>query len=370
LRPQFISYNQENRCLQFRLIKTNLGDEEKMYKLRQKLQGCVPEFLDMELKFDKTTGIYTIEKCFPLKTFLLNEKNRFLSHGISEQNWEDFIDEMRQQGIILEINHVELTKLPHDFRKQTCEFWSFKDKARLSCLSRLFNNQPNLFKIWKEKLIAFGCDPILVEKTIKTDAIFDYKNLCNTLLLITLADIKKIAAVWELLCLSGEVNAIHYAMTHEGLEGHTFNQCQENPLHLAAWSGNIAAIQCALQIPTLDRFKLSNMGYHVVDFAILSQRVDAIEYSVTIPGIDKILQEHPKNLLFLAAASKNPAVILCVRKLGLIYGLDLDPTAPNGRGHTAISQIESFTEEDLRLELKNALAAPIQLASETRLKRK
>jgi ankyrin repeat protein len=127
---------------------------------------------------------------------------------------------------------------------------------------------------WQNQLIQAGCDEELIKKIIQTKAIQNYKHLYQVVerynsSSLTLEYNHNIHEVWELLCFSGEPQAIQYAMEHEQLTAETKNKFGETGFHLACRSGFSMGIEASLllkdskgnNIDPLIKTKSGNTGF-------------------------------------------------------------------------------------------------------------
>lgn len=304
-----VSYNPSTQELQFRIDKSVPDDENRILALRKVLRNSLAESAEMNLQHNKVTGLYTISDC-NLLTFLLNEKGHFLEGGISEQNWQEFNAQIKQAGIVIKHSELKLTSLPTDAKHRQSEFLTTNELAGLSSVSRLFNQEIQSIDNWKVKLIEAGCEQKLLQATINTNAITNYKNLYHAFTLIEVADRKKIVNVWELLCLSGDTTALQYALEKNLMDEKSQNWRGDTPLLLAALSGNPAAIKKASEIPGGNPHAQNNQKQNAVLMAALSGNPAGLTAACEIPGINLYLTDYQgRNMMLLSALSGSIAAM-------------------------------------------------------------
>lgn len=144
------------------------------------------------------------------------------------------------------------------------------DKTFMNLFSscKLFNNEKDKSRVWKEKrasykarytakLLDFNCKQEIVEKVINADVINNYTNLKTTLNCLT-GEGALIQEPWELYLLSGERKAIEHAIKEAKLTKKTFNKRGFTVLDMAIMSGQVSAIkqvEVALKITPLEMLK-------------------------------------------------------------------------------------------------------------------
>ncbi len=117
-----------------------------------------------------------------------------------------------------------------------------REVASLSAASSAFYAETKNSAYWKNKLIAAGCNQVLLKEAIKSGVIQNYKNLYLAFAHLQREMKKNIDQQWMLCCLSGEPRAIWHAIQHRGLNAETQDIFGNNALHYAAMNGNPEAV--------------------------------------------------------------------------------------------------------------------------------
>lgn len=151
-----------------------------------------------------------------------------------------------------------LENLPDTFKRQL--YVKYLQKDGLSTLaqtaSTFYRKCTNSY-YWVQQSIKIGCPNDILKSAQRTQCIHHYKNLYHTLLRLTLEQRKNIK-LWELLCLSGEPRAIHYAKSKALLPQQYLT---EDPLTFAALSGSRSGMEYCIKVlnfnPINDHLRLN-----------------------------------------------------------------------------------------------------------------
>ncbi len=248
---------------------------------------------------------------------------------------------------------------------QLFQFFEPKEVVRLSTVSTLFNKDTQCDRYWRDRLIAAGLDQKLLEIAAQTGSISNYKNLYHSQLRwVESEEIQPVRQLWELLCVSGEVRAIDYAIQNNVIHANTRNSWGGTPLLLTAYSGSAKAMDRVYQIQGIDPFAKTETGANVAHLAVLSGNIAAIERVAAMKGIDFKLLINGFNIFHIAVFSKNPEAVILLRKLNISHQLGLNPDRKNDKGITAIECIPSYIEApSLQTAFREAFMTPIEMAS-------
>jgi len=223
-----------------------------------------------------------------------------------------------------------------DCRHHIYRFLDAKSLCQLSYVSQFFKNEiksghhlenwkrriswkPTLLELLKEELVNQ-----IVEKNI----IQEFPHLCAVLDKMKKTDVQAIQQEWELLLMSGEDKAIHYAISEFKIDANRKNSWGENPLHLTVFSGRVTAVKIIL---SSFKFNLTDLTY----------------------------KKH--SLLHLAAWNGNPDMIKYVRWLFHINKIDYFPQTMNEYNKNTFFFVDFSNQEDwAKLESMQALKQPIE----------
>ncbi len=255
------------------------------------------------------------------------------------------------------------SKLPPVLQAYSIQFLDNNDVVKLSAVSSLFNRHSMCYHHWKQRLIKRGLNLDLLDKAAKTGTISNYRKLYVTLPSVFVNYLQKINTLWELLCLSGETTAVEYAIRHEKINATTMNRANENPLHLAACSGNVEAMNLIVAaIPELDPLVLTKDNWNVAHHAAISGNIEAIKRAAEFPGMDltSLTLPHKNNIFHYAVLSRNPEAVLLLRKLSISLNLNLNPDRKNAFNDSPSSYVDQMhLQKSLTDALKSALTDPL-----------
>ena len=121
----------------------------------------------------------------------------------------------------------ELEKLPSEIRDFIYSDISESDLVRVSRTSSSLYYETKKPALWRDEMIAAGCDPALFDQLVRLGVVHDYQNLCHAYQQIIKTDATyrplipfRPNQLWCLLCLSGEPDAIARALTLPGVDMH------------------------------------------------------------------------------------------------------------------------------------------------------
>ncbi len=104
---------------------------------------------------------------------------------------------------------------------------------------------------------------------------------------------KKQLVAWEIFCLSGEANAVKYAIAHEDLQA-SKTGILGNALHCAARSGSTEAMRVAREIKNINIHALNSDGDSIANLAAENGSVSALELALKEYKISKLGSVHPR----------------------------------------------------------------------------
>lgn len=261
------------------------------------------------------------------------------------------------------------SELPLDLQLHPFQFLTKKEVVRLSAVSTFFNKQSKhyqgqvmLYHHCKDALVELGCNQNLLKSAAETAAIVNYKRLHTLLSRSSRTYRSRIDQLWELLCLSGEITAVEYAIQHEKINATTVNRWNESPLHLTAYSGNVEAMNLIIaEMPGIDPLAVTTHNWTVLHNAIASGNLEASKRAVQFLG-DSNPISFKNNLLHLAVVSENPKIVLFVRKLCISHKLNVDPCFENEWHVNAFAYLERIgrNSKSLADDLRNVLTIPLK----------
>lgn len=160
-----------------------------------------------------------------------------------------------------------------------------------------------------DKLVRVGCKQELVDDVVQTKAISNPEPLYETYRRLPKIFQNTITKPWQLLILSGEVNAFDYAIKEFHIKKDTKSSAGEPPLFYAAMCTNTAQLDKALELIEMDNNK---------------DKENQKAYLATQAN-------NGCNVLHYAILSRNPAQFANVVKLHLDHKMELSPVANNKR---------------------------------------
>gem|GEM_PF-6062915 len=194
--------------------------------------------------------------------------------------FKEFMQEnLKKENVSDTQNYFALGELPEDAQQTILSFLDKRTMAVMSMTSTTFNQETKHIVYWHDKLIEAGCDIKLLEHVVTTETIQDYKHLYHVFSKMSYNDRIKITEPWELYCLSGEVNAMFYAIEHEGLTKETKSKNGNNALLYAARGGSVAGIDFANKILKIPANSANDLGYNPLLYAAYLGNVAAIKHS-------------------------------------------------------------------------------------------
>lgn len=278
--------------------------------------------------------------------------------------------------------------LPSDIKQFIYnEYLSDQDIGRLAQTSSFFKSTTDTNSVWLNRLIQLGCDRDLLLQLHEANIIRNYKilykNVKNFLRNISI----KIECLWQLLCLSGELRALHFGLEsgkinnetrdvnnsapihYLALAGHVEglklleekfalkmnaeNDNSENILHYAAASNSPATMQYAIE-KNIGVNSFDDHGWNAIHWACSAGAEASLRYAVDVLKLDKKLYTHAfHNALHLAVINNNKKGVLLALNV-----LKISPKSKAGRScgnalHVAAarSSIEmlKFIHKELKL---------------------
>lgn len=256
-----------------------------------------------------------------------------------------------------------LSQLPVALKYYVSQFLTGEEVARLSFVSSLFKHETTLHYFWRDKIIKAGCNQALLKKAMETGTISNYLNIYYTFFRLSSSQVSCIQELWELLCLSGDIKAIDYAIQQEKINETTVNFWNENVLQVVASSGNAAAIDYIIaKIPNVEPLAKPKDGWSLPLCAAYSGNVAVINRVAQFPGIDfKHKTFYGNDVLQQAVMSQNPDAVLFLRQLSIERNLGLDPKMEDDDGNDAFWHAEKSVSAFMIAKMKRALEMPIEV---------
>jgi ankyrin repeat protein len=201
-----------------------------------------------------------------------------------------------------------LTQLPSDaLDKIATDFLDAQSLVTLGSTCCLFRKELRDMFYWREKLIAAGCPQAFLKPLEQTRAVRDYKNLHRTLAKLSNFQVNEL---WELLCLSGEVTALQYAIQHANLTSDTKNASGEKASHFVALSGNVASFQFLIKRFNIKKPSEGVDGMNESHYAAMSGNIECIDKTIRHFKIDPTsVNQFGETLAHFAARSHQFAAL-------------------------------------------------------------
>lgn len=226
-----------------------------------------------------------------------------------------------------------LSKLPGSILEIIlAPFLNAQDVAILSASCYAFYIQTKSAHYWKDKLLAIGCGPHVLDEVLLANVIQNYKRLYRVLSKFHYTYRARMKwGLWELFCLSGDPRAIDYAIKKNIITAETRSTDRQSALHLTAASGSLAAIEQVLAIKGMDRFCKTKEDETVLHWAALSDCPDAIDWPCW-QGIDPLARTKVSSTLLYFSAQAGP--VATFERALAVPGMD--PLAKNKDGSTIV----------------------------------
>lgn len=165
---------------------------------------------------------------------------------------------------------------------------------------------------WKEKLIAAARDEkekLFFEKFINRGLIKNYEKLYHSFLHLRLGQVK-IEHDWELICLSGEKEAVETAYKNKEFSPESRTYVGFAPQQLIAVSGDIETWQYIRSLPNFDPLYKTPSGSTLLIAATHSGSLEVIKDILKIEGIDPLsTTTYGSNALLESPLGGNPKVL-------------------------------------------------------------
>lgn len=313
---------------------------------------CFLETADIKLRHESSYVYFSEFK----KYLSNNEPTYFDTHEFSKKTTAAIFNEFMNSDNFSS-DQSSLDCFPEEtLRHITANYLDAKSIASLSATSSAFYTRTKSIDYWKDKFISAGCDPDLLSRVCETRAITNYKPLYRAFMKMPFLDRSRMKDVWELLCLSGQVSAIKYAIDHESLKADNRSHRGEDALLLSARSGSASAMSFTLASLGIDPNSKSKPGENTffsstannywfskmpveqpwdenaLLLAALSGDVLAMEYAINILKIapkSKNIQD--ENVLHFALKSGCKAAVEYALKT-----LEIDPQIKSKNGTTIL----------------------------------
>ena len=182
-----------------------------------------------------------------------------------------------------------------------------------SCSSAFYQNTTGALS-WQHKILALGINKKLLNQLIADKIIHNYKKLYRALSHMG-SQSKQQLHIWEIYCLSGEIKAIQFAIEKKGLTKEKTGRFGRNALHYAAQNGSVEAIQYAIDVLKIPANSVDNNGLNALHYATFSGSVEAVKF-IRLLSHNKSLNLNPTvrdnnahDAFFYVDRSKNPALI-------------------------------------------------------------
>lgn len=172
-----------------------------------------------------------------------------------------------------------------------------------------------------------GGDPNLVDELILLNIIKDYRRLQIAFKNLLPSMKQSMDDLRFLICLSGEKEALNYAIDHLNLDKYTHNKWQENALHHAVLSGKPKQVNEVLNKLQIAWDSESYGGLNLLHYAILSKSIPQIEYVLDLEKNNgkqlPLTIKKNRNILHLAAISGDPETLEKTLQIASERGLDI-----------------------------------------------
>ena len=243
------------------------------------------------------------------------------------------------------------SKLPehlrHDFYNK---YLSNQDMARLAITSSFFKQDTKAAAIWIEKLIQLGCDRNLVNQLRSANVIQDYKKLYKNVKSFFGRDKINLTALWQLLCLSGELAAVKYGIEKgeidkAALRGEVYVEISSDypgygrnepigeymPIHFLAFAGQVEGLKLLEHFADMKALS-HKLGCNILHMAARGNSPAAMEYAV-LQGIDANVADryNGNNAIHHACATGSKESLLYALKV-----LKVDKDKVNAMGLNAL----------------------------------
>lgn len=230
------------------LLKEFLNSNEIAFRLNQE-EILFSEFLDFiqRTKNLKVADVFS-EEFLKSNTEAAKLFNLFSKHDGNK------LSKLINPSKNKDSKSFDYSRLPDVVRMSVvAKFYDINTRKNLAATSRFFEEEMrktnNLF--WLDKLRLTSCNKNSLEKVIRANVIRYYERLYIAICKLPFAQLE-VTSAWEICCLSGEPNAIKYAIEQEGLTKQTLNQFGHSPIHLAGLSGSVPAIKFCIHVLEID----------------------------------------------------------------------------------------------------------------------
>ncbi len=313
---------------------------------KSSLEKCIVDHLDKRVavnhplyllnKFSKTPVIQNLNKqdsiTFEMFESYLNLQGRkkrklfnpkyFASNDASAPFFLEFISEeattveSSKKTTRKKEKKFSIGSLYDDAQQTVFSFLDEKTLSMLSATNSLFHTKTKQLKHWRSKLVASGCQKNVLLQVAVTGAIRNYKNLYHAFMKVWYGYRIQMKESWELMCLSGDVSAIQYAVQHEQLTKDTKNKFGDNALLLAALSGSAAQMRFAYETVGIDAHSENDAGVNALLNAAFSGNIEAIDFAYRALKLDPANKAKDKaNVYHYAALSGNISALKHVIKI-------------------------------------------------------
>jgi ankyrin repeat protein len=203
-------------------------------------------------------------------------------------------------------------------------FLSPKSISNISSCSSTLYQETKCKAYWKDKLMTVGVNQNEMQKVIDSNVIQNYKKLYRNLL--RFYKLRSRLLAWELLCLSGEIIAVEYALNKGQFTRETKGFAGRNALHYATLSGSVEAMKYAISLGIAADSR-DNNGANALHYAALSGSVEAMKYAISLGIAADSHENNGANVLHNAAQSGSVEAM----KYAISLGIAADSRDNNGR---------------------------------------
>ncbi len=183
------------------------------------------------------------------------------------------------------------------------EYLSNHDIGRLARVSSFFKTDTQANDIWIERLIKLDCNRDILLQLKEANIISDYKMLYKNIKSFYEENLIHIKFLWQLLCLSGELKAIHFGLKSGEINKETRDNSKVAPIHYLACIGQVAGLQLLKERLAVKMDAVTSKLENILHYAAMGNSPAAMQYALDQNISKNSLDSNGCNALHFACAS-------------------------------------------------------------------